>query len=153
MCRKGFLNFSPFKSALSQDVKKKKKKKVPLLWHSCGGDGVGQLLGRPLEPYLRLKLHGAPVVVLIYLSFFFLVPSYFLFSFFSPSVPLFPFFLSLFLFLSFFLSFLAPLWWPGGGGPGPQSPPRYARDIRFINNPCRLCFQMKVFRNCEFLHG
>ena len=48
MFHKGFLNFCPFKSALSQEAKKKKKKKnAPLQFRRCQGDGVGQLPGRP----------------------------------------------------------------------------------------------------------
>ena len=141
----------------------------------------------PWSPSLRLKLHGAPLVMwrpsrhvdvslffsflpacmsplsscgaplvmLTFLYFFFLAPSFFPFSFFpffyflSLSLFLLPSFLSFFflcLFVSFFLSFFcfflsfflsfsffsfpflflfgAPLVTPGG--PGPQSPPRYA---------------------------
>ena len=58
-----------------------------------------------LELLLELETDGAPLVMLIYLSFFFLFLS-----------------LSFFLFLSFFL---APLWWLWGAQ-APKATPRYA---------------------------
>ena len=78
----------------------------------------------PLSPSLRLKLHGAPLVMLTFLYFFFLAPLSFIFPFFFPSFPLFSFIfpLFLFLFLSFFLSFWRPpLVTPEGMGP--KAPP------------------------------
>ena len=48
MFHKGFLNPSPFKRALSQEVKKKKKKKKKIRPYSgVTAGGVGQLPGRP----------------------------------------------------------------------------------------------------------
>ena len=47
MFHKGFLNLSPVKCALSQEVKKKKRKKCLYSGVTAGGDGVGQLPGRP----------------------------------------------------------------------------------------------------------
>ena len=47
MFHKGFLNLSPFKCALLQEVKKKKKKMRPYSGVTVGGDGVEQLPGRP----------------------------------------------------------------------------------------------------------
>ena len=43
MLHKGFLNLSPFKCALSQEVKKMR----PYSGVTAGGDGVGQLPGHP----------------------------------------------------------------------------------------------------------
>ena len=48
MFHKGFFNLSRFKCALSQEVKKKKKRKMcPYSGVTAGWDGVGQLPGHP----------------------------------------------------------------------------------------------------------
>ena len=88
-----------------------------------------------LSPSLRLKLHGAPLVMLTFLYFFFLAPSACFFHFFLSFSLLFLFFLTFFLsfcFFSFpvFFLFGAPFGDPGGHGP-PKPPPRYAPAFMF----------------------
>ena len=69
----------------------------------------------PWTSCLRLKLHGAPLVILIYLS-------HFLFSFLSPLSPFFSFLLS----LSFFFLFGALMVTPGARAPkAPQDTSLY----------------------------
>ena len=79
----------------------------------------------PWSPCLHLKLHGAPLVILILLSFFlfsFLLPLSSLFSFLFPSLSSFFLFSPLSLSFSFFLSFWRPFGDPGG--PRPPKPPQ-----------------------------
>ena len=74
----------------------------------------------PWSPCLRLNLHGAPLVMLIYHTFLS----------FSPSFPLFSFF------LSFFLSFFFWRLFDDPGGTGPQRPPpRPDKRIAFSKFP------------------